>query len=883
MRSKYLQTTSLLLLLIASPSCVKEVEHESQENLHEVVFHAGWADDTKTTLKNGGDVYWSPSDEIIIFENGYHTGYKLVSSNKEDSKTADFYGEIPEGHGESYYAHYPYKENVFFSEYDYFQSEIPEVQYASADNISPGQIVSVAKADKDNHFQFYNAFSGIRFTVENEGINKVVFESIGVDARYKISGTFGVDLDENGKPADRCWGGDGYTITVYPSAGEYFIPGKSYYVSIATGSPTLTVTYFKEGESATFYTQDRSDFKRSVFKRLLNKDHGLKFSKTPESYALIKEGSSILPPSVSKSIITEAHFHTLSDVKTDMVLEQDVNQEYKPIYFELQGTAAHYYTSAEVYRLEPAAACNMFRGWSNIKNLDLSMFDTQLVVSFDGMFDGCLRLEKVNLSSFNTHNLASMQAMFQECKMLRSVDFSSFDFSSFVYNPTRIPPCEGLFNRCYRLTNVDLGDITINEQQCGHAMVDFAKFSKNCAIKCNSATREALSSANSRLRSNADYITWFLPGDDLPDFDPIIDPSQYVSTDYSKDKTVRKLNTATQGNGIDIVLMGDGYSDRMISNGTYDADMELAMESIFSKEPYSSYRDFFNVYEVYAVSECETIYDSPTCFDAYMAEDYENGFYSYFDRNLIKDYASIVCNDISETGIVLVLNQPEHTTAADGITSVQFEPDSYDGSDYGSGGSIALVNRYSRSETDFFRYIVSHEFGHVFAKLGDEYGYYYNPIPDWEKNYLIDESIKRGYWKNIDFISDAESVKWRKFLKDDRYNDEELGVFEGGQSYVWGVWHPSQNNIMNGDTSADFDAPSREAIYYRIHKLAYGKDWQYDYETFVQQDLKNIPAATKATSAKYVPYPARVNKEPLFKMEESTTPEGKKMITVIMD
>jgi hypothetical protein len=36
-----------------------------------------------------------------------------------------------------------------------------------------------------------------------------------------------------------------------------------------------------------------------------------------------------------------------------------------------------------------------------------------------------------------------------------------------------------------------------------------------------------------------------------------------------------------------------------------------------------------------------------------------------------------------------------------------------------------------------------------------------------------------------------------------------------------------------------FNAPSREAIYYRIHKLAYGADWKYDYEKFVEWDAKN--------------------------------------------
>ena len=41
-----------------------------------------------------------------------------------------------------------------------------------------------------------------------------------------------------------------------------------------------------------------------------------------------------------------------------------------------------------------------------------------------------------------------------------------------------------------------------------------------------------------------------------------------------------------------------------------------------------------------------------------------------------------------------------------------------------------------------------------------------------------------------------------------------------------------------------FNAPSREAIYYRIHKLTYGDDWQYDYEKFVEYDAVNRKSAS---------------------------------------
>ena len=52
------------------------------------------------------------------------------------------------------------------------------------------------------------------------------------------------------------------------------------------------------------------------------------------------------------------------------------------------------------------------------------------------------------------------------------------------------------------------------------------------------------------------------------------------------------------------------------------------------------------------------------------------------------------------------------------------------------------------------------------------------------------------------------------------------------------VWRPTYNSIMRYNTGG-FNAPSREAIYYRINKLAYGDAWAYDYETFVAWDAVN--------------------------------------------
>ena len=137
-------------------------------------------------------------------------------------------------------------------------------------------------------------------------------------------------------------------------------------------------------------------------------------------------------------------------------------------------------------------------------------------------------------------------------------------------------------------------------------------------------------------------------------------------------------------------------------------------------------------------------------------------------------------------------------------------------------------------------------------------------------------------YKNIDFTGNFDVVKWKHFLSDERYSGSGLGCYEGAATFSYGVWRPSENSIMRNDANGHYNAPSREAIYYRIHKLAYGKDWDYDFEDFVQWDNPNLQQRTRLYS-KSVPYPARIDKLPILKIEESLSSNGKKAITVIMN
>ena len=304
--------------------------------------------------------------------------------------------------------------------------------------------------------------------------------------------------------------------------------------------------------------------------------------------------------------------------------------------------------------------------------------------------------------------------------------------------------------------------------------------------------------------------------------------SYYTSTDYSADGTYELLQQATVGNGIDVVLMGDAYSDRLIADGTYRSVMENTMEQFFSEEPYKSFREYFNVYMVNVISPNE-VYEpnSRTALSTWFGDGTSVGG----DDQTVFSYAlnAISADRMDEALIVVMMNRDYYAG-----TCWMYYPES---GDYGNGVSVAYFPTSSDEAT--FRGLILHEAGgHGFAKLADEYAYEeYGQVPSDE---ITDcqNLWDFGWYPNIDFTSDPALVNWSEFIADARYQYDGLGVFEGGYTYWTGVWRPTENSIMRYNEGG-FNAPSREAIYTRINKLAFGESWQYDYEDFVSYDAVN--------------------------------------------
>lgn len=307
--------------------------------------------------------------------------------------------------------------------------------------------------------------------------------------------------------------------------------------------------------------------------------------------------------------------------------------------------------------------------------------------------------------------------------------------------------------------------------------------------------------------------------------------SLYASTDFSKDGQVQTLQAADEGNGINIVLMGDAFTDRLINDGTYEATMRRAMEALFMEEPYTTYRHLFNIYAVSAVSVNEEYArGTSTVFSGFFGEGTHVGGRDIKCTEYAMKVPGMTEEKLNNTMIIVMMNRAFYA----GTCYMYYPEATGPGEDYGAGKSIAYFPL--GTDEDMFNQLLLHEAGgHGFPKLEDEYSYAsQGRIPQGEI-VKMREAFSYGWGRNVDLTDDPTAVKWSKFIDDSRYDGDGISVYEGGSTYIEGVFRSTFASIMVSNVGG-FNAPSREAIYYRINKLAYGKTWNYDYETFVKYD-----------------------------------------------
>lgn len=325
---------------------------------------------------------------------------------------------------------------------------------------------------------------------------------------------------------------------------------------------------------------------------------------------------------------------------------------------------------------------------------------------------------------------------------------------------------------------------------------------------------------------NPNYRYWNIEQQILPQnegYKLTLPGDAYISNNYSSDGKVTSLQISKFGKGYDIILMGDGYTDKDIESGLYDQHMREAYNNIFLLEPMKSYRDYVNVSYVTVVSPSNSFADQNTALKAVFGNGYDSQF-TACDYNKANEYADKADRhnpDYFAVGIVLNANITSGTCHS-----------------YGIGKSLVIMGHAVPGDKYFgksFAALVNHELvGHAIGSLTDEY---WNGDPKFdpeEAQEAHEYGVTNDVNANVDFYKDPAKIRWNHMLNDPQFNSY-TGIYEGGMLYKYGVWRPEDQSIMNTNIPY-FNAPSREGIVKNLKKAC---GIEYDYQEFKKKDVYN--------------------------------------------
>ncbi len=256
-----------------------------------------------------------------------------------------------------------------------------------------------------------------------------------------------------------------------------------------------------------------------------------------------------------------------------------------------------------------------------------------------------------------------------------------------------------------------------------------------------------------------------------------IDPAS-IFIDRGKLKENRVVSILHNGDSaekVDLVFVAEGYTKE--EEEQFIADSRRFAEALFKTAPYDQRRDDFNIWAVAIDSEeSGTDYSGKGIFKntALNTGYYTFGVDRYLTTKDMKPIRDAVWN-VPTDAIFILINADT----------------------YGGGG---MYNFYACGTAGHPKTpeVFTHEFGHSFAGLGDEY---YSSEVAYSEFYNLDYEP----WEpNITTLKDFDS-KWKDLMDEDTpiptpttpENENKLGVYEGGGYVSKGIYRPMQHCMMN--------------------------------------------------------------------------------------
>lgn len=275
-----------------------------------------------------------------------------------------------------------------------------------------------------------------------------------------------------------------------------------------------------------------------------------------------------------------------------------------------------------------------------------------------------------------------------------------------------------------------------------------------------------------------------------------IDPSDYfiLKEQPKLCKTVQLAGKGKPSESLDIAVIAEGYTAKDMKK--FRADVLRVMGYITNKPPFNKYREHINIYAVESVSQQrgpdvpgEHIYNNTAANTSYYTFDVDR-YLTTTDYKTLCDYAANVPYD----QIFVLINS----------------------SRYGGGG---FYNFYTACTSDnaLTSKVSSHEFGHGFGGLADEYynsematsDFYNLRLEPWEPNITTNVELERK-WN--DMIIPGTPLPTPRT---DAYTGK-VGLFEGGGYVSKGIFSPASDCNMKSNTTTDYCPVCQRSVELRL-------------------------------------------------------------------